>query len=64
MRDRFSIHEHYAYTAEFCELYDNPAFDKHGDTLPLTEFEPMLRRVLSAPRRSIYTPETEPGVKQ
>jgi predicted HD phosphohydrolase len=64
MRDRFASHEHYAYTAEFCELYDNPAFDKHGETLPIAEFEPMLRRVLSAPRRSIYTPETEAVVKK
>jgi predicted HD phosphohydrolase len=56
MRDRFVDHAHYAYTAEFCDLYDSPAFDANGETLPLSEFEPMLRRMLSTPRRSIYSP--------
>jgi hypothetical protein len=35
-------------------LYDSPAFDAKGETLPLSEFEPMLRRVMSVPRRTIY----------
>ena len=54
MRERFAAHAHYEYTAEFCDLYDSPAFDAYAETLPLSEFEPMLRRVLSTPRRSIY----------
>ena len=54
MRERFAGHPHYDYTAEFCDLYDSPAFDAKAETLPLAEFEPMLRRVLSTPRRSIY----------
>jgi predicted HD phosphohydrolase len=55
MREQFSGHVHYDYTAEFCDLYDSPAFDAKAETLPLTEFEPMLRRLLSSPpRRSIY----------
>lgn len=54
MREQFIDHPHYAYTAEFCELYDSPAFDSKGETLPLAEFEPMLRRVMSMPRRTIY----------
>ena len=54
MRDRFAGHTHHDYTAEFCDLYDSPAFDAKAETLPLAEFEPMLRRVLSTPRRSIY----------
>ncbi|MDQ6680057.1 MAG: HD domain-containing protein [Pseudomonadota bacterium] len=49
VRDRFAGNEHYDYTAEFCELYDSPAFDAKAETLPLNEFEPMLRRVLSTP---------------
>ena len=57
MRDRFAGGAHYEYTAEFCDLYDSPAFDQRGETLPLQIFEPLLRRVLSAPRRSIYTSE-------
>lgn len=54
MRDQFAGHPHYDLTAEFCELYDSPAFDPRAETLPLAEFEPMLRRVLAAPRNSIY----------
>ncbi len=54
MRDQFLDHPHYARTAEFCELFDSPAFDTRGETLPLSEFEPMLRRVMSVPRRTIY----------
>ena len=53
IRDRFIGHEHYEATAEFCELYDSPAFDANAETLPLTEFEPMLRRVLAAPVRGM-----------
>ena len=54
MRERFAGHPHYDYTAEFCDLSDRPAFDAKAETLPLIEFEPMLLRVLSTPRRSIY----------
>jgi len=54
LRDQFLGHEHFDRTAEFCELYDNPAFDAHATTLPLSEFEPLLRRVFTAPRNSIY----------
>ncbi|MCO4862626.1 HD phosphohydrolase [Cupriavidus phytorum] len=41
-------------TAEFCARYDAPAFRKDYDTLPLSFFEPMLRRVFSQPRHSMY----------
>lgn len=62
LRDRFREHPHYERTAEFCELYDNPAFDPKGETLPIGEFEPMLRRLMREPRQSIYkaalAPET------
>jgi hypothetical protein len=55
MRDQFAGHPFYDYTAEFRDLYDAPAFDRHAETLPLSEFEPMLRRVFEKPRRSIYS---------
>lgn len=62
LRDRFREHPHYERTAEFCELYDNPAFDPKGETLPIDEFEPMLRRLMREPRQSVYkaalAPET------
>jgi predicted HD phosphohydrolase len=53
-RDRFRDHPWFDRTAEFCERYDGPAFDPSGETLPLEFFEPMLRRVMAAPKRSLY----------
>ena len=54
-RERFRGHEWFDRTARFCELYDGPAFDPKGEILPLEHFEPMVRRVLAAPRQTIYT---------
>jgi predicted HD phosphohydrolase len=41
-------------TAEFCRKYDAAAFMTDYDTLPLSFFEPMLRRVMAEPRYSVY----------
>jgi predicted HD phosphohydrolase len=57
MRDRFRDHEWFRDCAEFCEKYDQNSFDPEYDTLPLEAFEPAVRRVFAAPRRSIYLPE-------
>ncbi len=54
LREQHRGHPHFERTAEFCELYDNPAFDARAETLPITEFEPMLRRVFAQPRNSLY----------
>ncbi len=54
MREQFRGHPHFEHTAEFCALYDGPAFDPQRETPPLAHFEPLLRRVLAAPQRSIY----------
>ncbi|MDP9902690.1 HD domain-containing protein [Variovorax ginsengisoli] len=54
MRDQFKDHPHYAHTAEFCERYDNPAFDPEAETLPIEHFMPMLARVMAQPKQSIY----------
>jgi predicted HD phosphohydrolase len=54
LRDNFKGHEHYARTEEFIALYDNPAFDPRTETLPIAEFEPMVRRVFAMPRQSVY----------
>ncbi|WCM48945.1 phosphohydrolase [Pseudomonas sp. WJP1] len=56
MRDMFKDHSNYVRTAEFIELYDSPAFDPEGETLPLSFFEPMLRRIFAKPRLSLYGP--------
>lgn len=55
LRDRFQGQPVYERTLEFCEKYDAPAFDPDYDTLPLSFFEPMVRRVLSQPKNTIYT---------
>ena len=54
MRDQFQGHAHFERTAEFCELYDGPAFDPDAETLALSEFEPLLRRVFAKPANSLY----------
>jgi predicted HD phosphohydrolase len=54
LRDQFKGHEFYDRTAEFCADYDQPAFDPAYDTHPLEHYEPLVRQLLSAPKRSIY----------
>ena len=54
MRDRFRDHEYWRDCAEFCEKYDQNSFDPEYDTQPLEAFEPAVRKVFSAPRKSIY----------
>lgn len=54
MREQFRGHPHFERTAEFCALYDNPSFDAHAETFPLVEFEPMLKKLFSQPRNTIY----------
>lgn len=57
MRDQFRDHPSFERTARFCELYDAPAFDPAYDTMPLEEFEPMVRRLMAAPKRTVYSSE-------
>jgi predicted HD phosphohydrolase len=52
LRERHRGHAWFDYTAEFCELYDQCAFDPGYQSLPLAEFAPMLRRVLATPARA------------
>jgi predicted HD phosphohydrolase len=54
MRERFRGHPHFERTARFCEIYDNRAFDPGMECAPLEFFEPMVRKVFSFPRHSIY----------
>lgn len=60
MREQFRDHPHFARTEEFCALYDNPAFDPAAETLPLSEFEPMLRRLMAQPVNTIYKAALSP----
>ncbi len=58
MRDRFKNDEHFRDTAEFCAKYDQNCFDAEYDTMPLEEFELMVRNVFARRPKSIYMPET------
>ena len=54
MRDQFRGHPWFEYTAQFCHLYDQSAFDPKYDSMPLSAFEPMVHKVFSQVKRSIY----------
>ena len=54
LRNHFQGHPHYERTRLFCEKYDGPAFDAGLEAMPLTAFEPMVRRLFATPKRSIY----------
>jgi predicted HD phosphohydrolase len=54
LREQFRGHRWFDRTAEFCARYDGPAFDPDGETLPLSFFEPLLRRVFAMPKQSLY----------
>jgi predicted HD phosphohydrolase len=62
MRDQFRGHPHFEYTAQFCHLYDQSAFDPTYSSMPLEAFEPMVQRVFSTLKRSIYrNPDEAPA---
>ena len=54
MRDQFRDHPHFQRCAEFCHKYDQAAFDPDYKSEPLEFFEPMVARVFSKPKNSIY----------
>lgn len=56
-RDMYKQYEsspYYAQTREFVEKYDSPAFDPEGETYPIEFFMPMIEKVFSAPRKTLY----------
>ena len=57
MRDQFRGHPDFEYTAQFCHLFDQEAFDPNFQSMPLDAFVPMLQRVMISPKRSIYLRE-------
>lgn len=54
-RDRWRDHPHYQATVDFCANYDQNSFDPDYDTLPLSHFEPMVRRILSEDNRNGFS---------
>lgn len=54
MRDQFKDHPYYEYTAQFCHLYDQTAFDPDYESESLDFFEPMVERLFAQPKNSMY----------
>jgi len=49
MRERLRDHRWYEACAHFCEHYDQSSFDPKYASLPLEEFEPLVRDIFSRP---------------
>ena len=47
VRDKYQGHPHYQACIDFCAKYDQNAFDPNFDTMPLSAFEPMVRRIFA-----------------
>jgi predicted HD phosphohydrolase len=54
VRDRYRASPHFDLTVDFCERFDQAAFDPGYRSAPLEAFVPMVRRVLSRPRTNTY----------
>ena len=59
MRDQYRDSPYFDACAEFCEKYDQAAFDPDYDSEPLEFFEPMVRRVMARPLASAYAKALE-----
>jgi len=57
MREEYRGHQYYEACEEFCRKYDQNSFDPDYESMPLEDFEPMVRRLFSQPRKSIYLDE-------
>lgn len=55
LRENFRGHPHFEACAEFCEKYDQAAFDPVYESAPLDFFEPMVMKLFERPRQSLYT---------
>ena len=54
MREQLRGHPSFERTAMFCARHDQNAFDPNYDTMPLEAFVPMVQRVMTRPKQSIY----------
>ncbi len=57
MRDQFLGHRAYDLTVEFCQEFDQPAFDPSYGSMQLSEFIPAVEAVFAEPKNSIYLDE-------
>ena len=56
MRDKYKDHPWFEDAIAFCDKYDMPAFNPDMSYMSLEDFEPMIRRLLMAPKKSIWIP--------
>ena len=56
MREQFRGHQYFERTAEFCEKYDQIAFDPDYESMPLEAFEPIVMKMFAMPKNSVYGP--------
>lgn len=56
MREQFRDHPNFTHTSEFCEKYDQSAFDPSYESMPLEAFEPMVMKLFEMPKNSVYGP--------
>lgn len=54
LREQFRGHPHFEACAQFCEKYDQAAFDPDYESAPLSFFEPMVMKLFERPRQSLY----------
>ena len=52
-REKYKGHKYYQDTVDFCEHWDQKSFDPNYKSLPLKEFEPMVREIFSRKPYSI-----------
>ena len=61
LRENYRGHAHFEACADFCEKYDQAAFDPHYDSAPLSFFEPMVMTLFEKPRQSLYAAAKAPA---
>lgn len=54
LRDSYRDHPHFEACARFCEVYDQTSFDPAFASMPLDAFAPMIGRVFSKAKSSLY----------
>ena len=54
MRDQYRDHPCYDQTVEFCQEYDQPAFEPGYPSMTLADFDAAVRAVMAKPVRSLY----------
>lgn len=59
LREKFRGHPHFEACADFCEKYDQTAFDPAYESAPLDYFEPMVMKLFERPVHSIYAKAPE-----